>query len=360
MGEGIHNFAWVAAFILLIIGLTLMTVLLYLHRQSHRLKSVLMGLYQLNEAVHQDVLQFIDQAWPFLSQAKFTGLNGHVDWFGEQIPIRHGLAVSPSQQAYPLKLVQQGIEVHLSAHMGRLRGEDQLMAQLVWQQFSALLSLDVNYKISQFLLSQKRLERYQLFVQHDIKNIAQFITLLADQLEQAQTDGEKLATYHQLQSIMPTISRRATQTIQQMTQPSRDKQTKKLIDVRPTLEKIAKSYDVSIHISGQAKLWGYQWAFEQVFQRLFENFQHHAPQAVVDVVISDNHQIQLSAPADAQESISAARMFEPFWTTSESGMGLGLYLARETLKTMGGELHFDHQHQQNTFVVQFAQDNHDE
>jgi C4-dicarboxylate-specific signal transduction histidine kinase len=42
-------------------------------------------------------------------------------------------------------------------------------------------------------------------------------------------------------------------------------------------------------------------------------------------------------------------MFEPFWTTSESGMGLGLFLARELLKQFNGEIEFFHHKKDGVF-----------
>ncbi|CAN8139190.1 hypothetical protein THIOSC15_1300008 [uncultured Thiomicrorhabdus sp.] len=44
-------------------------------------------------------------------------------------------------------------------------------------------------------------------------------------------------------------------------------------------------------------------------------------------------------------------MFEPFWTTSESGLGLGLFLARELLKQVSGEIKFQQGSQHFGFIL---------
>ncbi len=43
---------------------------------------------------------------------------------------------------------------------------------------------------------------------------------------------------------------------------------------------------------------------------------------------------------EADKAVVSERLFEPFWTTSQSGMGLGLFLTRELLQKVGGTVAF--------------------
>lgn len=340
------------ALALLLVGVTLFVVILYLRVQSNRLRDYLLRLYQVNRDVNQDVLDFIDQAWPVLQSAGFTGLQGEVQWFGEKKVLKHG---RESRVVYPVELSEWGISLRLKLCAPRLNGEKQLLAGLVLQNFKVLLELDVSNKTSQFLLSQKRLEKYQLFVQHDIKNIAQFIVLLSEQVRVAETPEQQQLLVGHLKKMMPTVTDRAHKTIEQLTRPNKPLNDIDTFSFAEVLHCLAEGLELDYVLSGDAHCTLSRTLFEQVLKSILENFRDHGARGqCVKVAIEDGCRVHLFIEADDFElNVPTERLFEPFWSSSESGMGLGLFIARELLTSIGGSITLDYSADHFGFVVQF-------
>lgn len=337
---------------LLLVGITLFAVILYLRLQSNRLRDYLLKLYLINRQVNQDVLDFVDQAWPILEAAGFKSLQGEIQWFGERKAIQHG---ESGTESYPISIAEWGISIRLNLTSGRIRGENLLLANLVLQNFKVLLELDVSGKTSEFLLSQKRLEKYQLFVQHDIKNIAQFIVLLSEQVKGSKTDVQKVALVDHLQTMMPTVTERADKTIKQMTQPNKPLQDIEAFSFAEEVHKLAKGLELNYHLQGDVRCELSRTLFDQVVKSVLENFKDHGCyEKQVHIEISEACEVRFYIEEKGFElNVPVERLFEPFWSTSDSGMGLGLFIARELLSTIGGSIQLDYSDERFGFIVQF-------
>lgn len=345
---------WIGAlaFSTTLVGLTLILVVWYLQAQSRELKKAILKLYEVNKVVNQDALDFIEQAWPILKAAGFKGMKGEIVWFGEVRRIEKGKEAAVS---YPVSLAEGGMDFQLLLAAPRLRGEKKLFAQLIFQTFKSLLVLDVSNKNTQFFLSQKRLEKYQLFVQHDIKNLAQFIQLLADQVREVESEDEKNQLVEHLKKVLPGVTERAEKTIKQMTLSSGAFQGVESIEFASEITRIAKGLDIQYQLHGSFSCSMSYALFEQVIQNVLENFQHHAyDKPLLIDVMPDGHVIFSMARQKGEKDIQSERLFEPFWSSSEKGMGLGLFITRELLSTVGGAIYFEALEHRNRFVVQFC------
>lgn len=336
----------------LLVGITLILVVLYLHAQSRRLRKLILKLYDVNKVVRQDALDFIDQAWPILNAAGFKGMTGNINWFGERITIEKGV---DALVVYPVSIAEGGMDFQLSLSAPRLRGERKLFVQLIFQTFKSLLVLDVSNKNTQFFLSQKRLEKYQLLVQHDIKNLAQFIQLLADQVKEANSEEEKNSLVSHLKKVLPIVTERAEKTIKQMALSSGSFQSVESIEFASEIARIAQGIGIEYQLKGLFSCSMSYALFEQVIKNILENFQHHGDGNPVLIEIKNDGQVVFSMVHQKEHgAIQRERLFEPFWSSSEEGMGLGLFITRELLSTMGGAIYFEVLEGKNRFVVQFC------
>ncbi|MBD3612167.1 MAG: HAMP domain-containing histidine kinase [Hydrogenovibrio crunogenus] len=204
-------------------------------------------------------------------------------------------------------------------------------------------------------MSQNRLQKYQLFVQHDIKNLAQFIQLLADQVREAESEDDKKLLVDHLKKVLPIVTERAEKTIKQMTLSSGSFQSVEPIEFANEIARIAQGLGIKYQLHGVYCCSMSYTLFEQVIQNVLENFQHHAygKPLLIDVM-PDGHVIFSIAHQAGQDDIQSERLFEPFWSSSEEGMGLGLFITRELLSTVGGAIYFEALEHQNRFVVQFC------
>ncbi len=344
---------------LVIAGITIIFVVLYIKRRSNFTNKLLLELYKINKKVEQDVLLFIDETWQVLEMAGFNSVSGKVNWYGEAKDINHGktsktLAIND----YLININEGDVRVNLSFTLPKkIKGENKLIADLIYQTFVLLLSANVNSKNIQFILSKERLERFQVFVYHDIKNLAQFISLLANQVKAVKITADKVLLVDKLKKILPSLVEKSNKITSQMQIKSKDFDdfakfsiTEQIIYYAQINEIFVKIDDATNHVV----IFTSKLVLQQVLSELMKNFKDHsnASNLVVKVTITEQTQtILITFAVIKQKSIiQPERMFEPFWTTSKSGMGLGLFMIRDLLKKVGGKIEF----KQSKDVIEFC------
>ena len=351
---------------LVIIGLTIFMVFFYLKRRSSFAHSLLLQLYQLNRDVNQDVLFFMEQSWIILEKAGFQKMSGKVGWYGEKKGVFFGKELNFAtkrllgvEKKYLVSIDEGDIKIELALiTKPNVSGENKLVAEMIFQTFLVLLSSNTTSKNMQFVLSQERLERFQLFISHDVKNIAQFISLLANLVNNAQSDNEKLTLVSRLDKLLPSLSEKA----KKVTNHMRYDQTFFNDDVVELclVERIQYYADVNevcIDLDkriGKICLELSQTLLQQVLTEILNNFKVHRYGSCVKIdIITEDTTILIifKASKDKDLYVESERLFEPFWTTSKSGMGLGLFVTREILKKIGGKIEFIQNNQEVSFCV---------
>ncbi len=326
--------------VFLLAGLVLLAVAFFIQYKSRQLQISISKLYELNQLVNQDVLDFIAQSWQTLDMFGFEGMHGSVCWFGELKEIKFGTV---SNKKLHINIQEDNIKIKLFLYSPKKYAEaGGILTELMFQTFEMLLTSNVSNKSNQFLVSQQRLEKFQLFVQHDMKNIAQFITLLSSQVKLPCPTEEKVKLYDRLHVILPNISKRAKKISQPLLLQSQEFSKLSFIELNHTIEQIAKGMELKFRLQGKAKIYQSKKLIEKVFEIVLENFQAHLQyHHQVEIAIAEQEnlvRIEILVFNQNPLLVAAERMFEPFWTTSQSGMGLGLFIARSLLDRIGGEI----------------------
>ncbi len=340
--DALTEWGWLA---LIFIGFTFIFAVFYFRHQSKQLSRAISSLYRINDEVHRDALDFFQASWPELQNVGVISLNATIIWFGEHKQIVKGNISQTAKQKQSLSVGVDDMRFEMVLSMDREAEQTDSVAQVVVQTFVQILEQDIILKQSEILTSQKRLERYQLFVQHEIKNIAQFIQLLAEQVKTVNTSEQKEKLIERIQQTLPVMAKRARKTVNQMQQPLSELFENQLIEVELLLSEIVRMYDLDVNIEGSAKTSLPRQILAEVFKNILGNYRdHEVSKGQIFIKISSYEENQINILIQSQQETDAdfqvERMFEPFWSTSESGMGLGLFLARELLKQVDGHVHF--------------------
>jgi signal transduction histidine kinase len=357
--EGIDpNFIHWGGLVLIALGFMLFVIVFYFKLKSKRLGHSLTQLYALNQEVEQDALNFFNQVWPILASAGCVQMQANVTWFGETSRVHHGAKRQIRGKRAHFKVYRDDMSFDVILFLNRQALAPESLSDLVIKTFINILEQDLALKEAEILTSQKRLERYQMYVQHEIKNIAQFIQLLSDQVKQVRNDEAKVRLVNRLTESLPVMAKRARKTIQHMQNPVSEMYETSYVDVRSIIQDVVSMYSLNAKIQGSASINLSRALLLEVFKNILGNFNDHpSSKEPIKIEITGpekNKVIQIEIIGQlygVQNEIVSERMFEPFWTTSESGMGLGLFLARELLKQFNGKINFEKSSKEFTFKV---------
>ncbi|VAW47582.1 hypothetical protein MNBD_GAMMA03-1335 [hydrothermal vent metagenome] len=341
---------------LVLLGVMLFFTAYYFRRQSKRLSQALADLYTLNQIVKQDALDFFDQAWPILESVGCLKLEANIEWFGEKKHIVFGDQTGVLGKKQVFKIARDDMSFKLEIMLNRKATEPESLSFLVIKTFIYVLEQNLVLKQAEILTSQKRLERYQLFVQHEIKNIAQFIQLLCDQLNMIQGDADKIRLINTLHQTLPTMSERAQKTILHMKKPLLQEYEYSECNLALVVQEVVDMNYLSAEITGESDVYLPKALLIEVFKNILGNFRDHAlTERLIHINIYSKVEkiyVSIRCQRDKQQNdLIPERLFEPFWTTSESGLGLGLFLARELLKQMNGQVTFEQESDSFSFLV---------
>lgn len=344
MNGFVAEWAWL---IFVVLGFSLFFTAYYFRHQSKKLSHALSALYDLNQSVNQDALDFFDQAWSILQKVGCLQMNANIEWFGEHKTIQFGLENPSKAHKQTFKVIREDMRFELVIFLERRAMASESLAGLVIKTFINVLKQDLVLKQAEILTSQKRLERYQLFVQHEIKNIAQFIQLLSEQVQTVHEPQAQQRLFERLKHSLPIMAQRARKTVQQMQQPLSESFQNSSYELKTLIEETLRMYELPASVTGEALTQLPRALVLEVFKNVLGNFRDHKTcETPLEIEIStddiDKWAI-IHIYSDClveQNTMRSERLFEPFWTTSESGMGLGLFLARELLKQHNGQIEF--------------------
>ena len=338
------KWGWLA---LVFIGVSFFIAAFYFRHQSKRLSQAISKLYALNSELDHDALAFFEQAWPVLQSVDCLSIKANIKWFGELKELCFGSCGIEHAKRCIFTIERDDMSFELELFLSRDAAESGSVTSLVVTTFINILEQNVALKQAEILSSQKRLERYRLVVQHEIKNIAQYISLVSEQVQSVQEDQAKVDLVSRLKQTLPSMALRASKAVKQMTSSKMAFYERESFSMDGLIHEVLAMYALEAEIKGDVVLDLPKNALLEVFKNILGNFKDHLNVPVpIKIIIDDTDKhylnIKIESPLnETQAEMLPERLFEPFWTTSESGLGLGLFLAREILKNLGGSVEFN-------------------
>jgi signal transduction histidine kinase len=329
---------------LILVGLTIGAVMAALWFKARKASRVNLGLIRLNEQCAFDAPAFLLQAWSLLGKSGLRGLAWQLDWFGVASSGAAGRREGRLQHR-TAQVGEMAVAVQFYQHEGR--GEQRYFEEALIETFMLLLRTDMLVKAGTVDAALTHMSRLNLFMQHDMKNVAQFIQLMADQLESI-PEGKEQKVLDYLRLATPLIRHRADRVVRTLTLGVNPGAPRPPLALAAMLAQLCQLYGLDKQISGDAVIAGAGEALETVFDNLLKNYQDLAvreaiPALVLEIAITTDArmaEVALQAPAAARVP-ALERLFEPFWSSTPAGLGIGLYQARQIIESLGGTLTAD-------------------
>lgn len=329
-------------------GFTLWLTSLSLARRAQRFQANMQALLELASR-DLEPLELPSAAWPALHAAGWSGLQWRGDWYGQAVQGALGNAFTPmgaeaGQQHHELR---SGDEVHLVFILqhGARGGEQRLFASQLVQVFLLLLETRLRERTGALSAALAERARLSLYLQHDMRNLAQWVMWVSSDFSNAHTPPELLSAAERLRDNAPLAQTRAQRLMTALGKTSQPAPASPIV-LGDALQQAARLAGIEMAVQGQASAviapdllaraldnlltnLAADWR-AGLTQRPHASLREHA--GVAEVVLA------CPLPPDGM-ALLPQRLFEPFASGRPGGLGLGLYQARKSLRDAGGELH---------------------
>ena len=326
--------------ILIVIGSTIGAVLAYLWRQARGASNVSLALIRLNEQLQFDTPAFLRSAWPLLAQSGLRGIAWKLDWFG--VPIE-GQAGRPGGRSLDKEIRVAEMKLSISFQQHR-HGERRYFDESLIETFLLLLRTDMWIKAGAIDATFAQMSKLSLFLQHDMKNVAQFIQLMADQLA-AVPPGKEQQVLDYLRTAAPLIRHRADRIVRTLTAGQLPAARLRPIRLEDELAQTCSLYRLDCKINGAALVHVPENTLDSALDNILKNYadlsiRNHEVNPVLTIEIAeDEAAVAITITADKVPPVTQIeRLFEPFWSSDPAGLGIGLYQAKQGLEVCGGTI----------------------
>lgn len=325
---------------LILIGASIIVATTWLLSQARRRASITKELVNLNEELGFDLPDFLRQCWRPLSKAGFRGLEWELDWFGSSVSHHEG---SHGEAFIERTLDVEDIRLRVRLFDGKRRFEQRYFSTLVSESFFLLLYTDMWVKLGTVQGTFAQTAKMNVFLQHDMKNIVQLISLVAEQLSGTPA-GKEEKLLESLRAVMPTLRERSERFLNTLSSaPPYEEMTR--IDLRDSFHKTANIHDLNIAIEGSGEVLAHEQSLNSVFDNLFGNYVDESrrntgsqPDIKISIAAMDD-QVRIEiTDINGRPCLWPERLFEPFWSEKGDGLGIGLYHARQLITGAGGTL----------------------
>ncbi|MES2316481.1 MAG: hypothetical protein V4631_03220 [Pseudomonadota bacterium] len=326
---------------LILIGMTIGLVMAALWYKARRASMLNLLLIRMNEQHAFDAPAFLAAAWPLLAQSSLRGIDWQLDWFGVIKEGQSGVAKGRLTQRQ-VEVGEMKLVVKFYRHEGR--GEQRYFEEALIETFMLLLRTDMLIKAGTTDATLSHMSKLNLFLQHDMKNIAQFIQLMSDQLSSVPA-GKEQKVLDYLRVATPLIRHRADRIVRTLTVGAAPAEASRPVTLRPMLAQLCALYELKNVIDGDGMVEVAGNSLETVLDNILKNYQDLGLRENlgnlclhIGIASSDGMvEITVKAP-QAPRTPAPERLFEPFWSSDPAGLGIGLYQAKHLMELQGGAL----------------------
>lgn len=301
-------------------------------------------LIRLNEDLGYDLPDFLRQCWPLLNEAGFEGISWSLDWFGTKLSDRQG--------EFEGSIIERTLEVQeislvVNLYQEKKGWEAHHFNNALADSFFLLVRMNLWIKLGTVQGAFEQTAKMTVFLQHDVKNMVQLMSLTVDQLEKA-TPGHEEHLIDSLKLALPTVRDRAQHMLDALiNNPGAGIQTE--TDFSQQLEQViqqtADIYELPVKIAGEALVDIDPVRLQSILDNLLGNYSHQASKNMTqhtDLQIELNN-LERTVVVSMEDRhgdpcLWPERLFEPFWSEHGTGRGIGLYQAKQQAFAVGGEL----------------------
>jgi hypothetical protein len=349
------------------VGLT-MFWLRYLSRQHRRRMDQLLAL---REALHDDLLGTLVLHQKTLADLGLRSLDWRGNWYGSPVFTRLGAKIPLNLHDGGPVLALQGerisdrvlrqrfdyddISLEFRIGLKGLRGERHLFAVQAAEVLFAMIQGALAARQLALVAAASQRARVGVFLQHDMRNLAQWVQLVAEDFGSAKNDAELLARAKRLKKNAAMATNRAERMSQALLNPVWQASASapleahvasglESLDLADHILQAAELHQVNVELVGAAQLDWDSHALAAVLDNVLGNVsslsrERMTPASCRIVISQDAGNTLVSMETKhLRLEIPLEKLFEPWSSSGPVNKGLGMYQARKQAQAAGGEL----------------------
>ncbi len=344
---------------LVALGLVLLLAAWAVWHRGRRVRRCLAELLALPADMHP--LRWPERAWPILERSGIAGIAWEGVWFGDAVRGQWG---QPLSDHWPRQMLSAGPDCQIELRWADVAHTDEarVLALAVLDVFAQTWLSRMRERTQAVAVALAQRAQVQLYWQHDMRNLAQWVGLLAEEFGAATPDQlPRLA--QRLQRQAPLLQARAHKLLAATEAPTQaPAQEEPPVQALDLLQNAAELAGLAIEIgmdegivlpplvleSAQAL------ALERALDNIFSNLARDSGARHGGVPLRCECTVHEGALQACLHTPHLAtpwprRAFEPL--KSPTGSGMGLYQARRSLRDAGGDLQASEEAQGVVFVL---------
>lgn len=329
----------------LVAGVSLMGAAWYWARLTRQYRHTLAALLR-TITPHLDPLLLPAAAWPALSQGGIALLTCSGSWFGQHISQMFGTIPGGKQKVLHFSIeAEDDIRLEFHLYTRSRKGEARLFAEHLTDIFKLQMEAAVQVKTQALAAAMAEQARLTLYLQHDLRNLAQWVTWIADDFPTQQSEPALLNAAKRIAKSVPHAAARAERILGATRRNQPDQPHPQNVMLAQAIRQAAELAGIAVAVSGDVQVTLRPDLLERALDNLFTNVApllRAQPEAALPVSIL--REAEAASARIVMPQISATpllhpeKMFEPFSSGRVGGLGLGMYQARKSLHETGGEL----------------------
>jgi signal transduction histidine kinase len=331
----------------LVAGLALLAAVAYLAQRVQTHRHSLAQLLQLAQS-GLDPLQLPAAAWPVLATGGIAQLEYSGLWFGQSVKNNFGATPNDSaRHPFNFKIVADSdVSLEFRLYVRTDRGESRLFAENLAGVFRLLLETAMHGKMEALSAALAEQAKLTLYLQHDLRNLAQWVEWLAADFANVKNDDDLLGIAKRLYTSAPHAATRARHILDATCKsPPTTKNAPQVIALNEAIREATEHAGIAIEIEQEASVFLRRDLLDRTLDNLFSNvaplLRLHAALCVRISIKHDADKVEASIQIPRLlevELLPPERLFEPFASGRPGGLGLGLYQAHKSSIEAGGDL----------------------
>lgn len=322
---------------LVLVGLSMVLSLSWLRRSARRYVALAQELIGRRADIGGDVLAWFGACRSTLQQAGVNGLRYRGLWFGGRVEGDWGERRGERRT----RLLNAGdLSITVELWVEPVRGERRLLREGVLSVFDLLLQQSVLAKSEAVAAALAQQAELSLYLQHDLKNLTQWVLLVTDQFGEASDEQLPVLGRH-LREHAPLARQRAERLVDQLSSaPRAEPPSAQPINLLQEARVFASLHGLDLRTpDGELPVRLSRRVLERILDPLFGSLAGLDPPPEVSLVRrEDEGWLNIEIVSSRCPPISPARLFEPRIRDEKGLPALGLYQSRTAALSLGGGL----------------------